>query len=215
MLSQVSLFNTSSSSESEEFDLRQSEMLVDSKDQFWFKWADVGKFLGLVYIHRLTAKQRDEDQETRAFLQAGGDFHSLKVWSRLKDQQNKMENFLSVTATLYVIVNSRKDKGKIFKVDILADIAPRSFDAISKEIQGEDRQVIQERNNKIQTIHYERYFHHTQLKRFQDEIHDLISNVHLPFANYPGKDNLVLITEKNTAPKEDDFCDYPYYIVRI
>ena len=45
-----------------------------------------------------------------------------------------MENFLSVTATLYVIVNSRKDKGKIFKVDIPADIAPRSFDAISKEI---------------------------------------------------------------------------------
>ena len=28
-----------------------------------------------------------------------------------------------------------------------------------------------------------------------------------------GKDNIVMIIEKNTAPEEDEFYEYPYYIV--
>ena len=34
-------------------------------------------------------------------------------------------------------------------------------------------------------------------------------------ANDPGKDNIVMIIEKNTTPKEDEFYEYPYYILRI
>ena len=30
-----------------------------------------------------------------------------------------------------------------------------------------------------------------------------------------GKDNIVMIIEKNTAPEEDEFYVYPYYIARI
>ena len=38
------------SSKSEEFNLNNIEVLVDSKEQNWFKWAHVGNFLGLKHI---------------------------------------------------------------------------------------------------------------------------------------------------------------------
>ena len=34
-------------------------------------------------------------------------------------------------------------------------------------------------------------------------------------AKDPGKDNIVMIIEKNTTPEEDEFYEYPYYIARI
>ena len=66
-----SLLNISNdSSKPEEFSLSDIEVLADNKEKNWFKRTHVGKFLGLVNIHRLTAKLADEDQKTRAFLQA-------------------------------------------------------------------------------------------------------------------------------------------------
>ena len=32
---------------------------------------------------------------------------------------------------------------------------------------------------------------------------------------HPGKDNIVMVTEKNTTPEEDEIYEYPYYIARI
>ena len=107
------------SSKAEEFSLKDTELLVDSKKQPWFKRAHVGKCLGLVYIYRSTAKREDEDQKTRVFLQAKQGCHSKTGWSGPKDQQNNMNNFLSPTSAPYVIVNSRKDKGTVPKVHLL------------------------------------------------------------------------------------------------
>ena len=41
---------------------------------------------------------------------------------------------------MYVIVNSRKDKGKALKEHILKDIVPRDFDARFEKIQEEHHQ---------------------------------------------------------------------------
>ena len=38
---------------------------------------------------------------------------------------------------------------------------------------------------------------------------------YVPNAKDPGKDNIVMIIEKNTAPEKYLFCEYPYYIARI
>ena len=53
-----------------------------------------------------------------------------------------------------------------------------------------------------------------QLQKCQDIITQLKTR-HVPHAKDPGKDNNVMIIEKNTAPKEDEFYEYPYYIARI
>ena len=56
-------------------------------------------------------------------------------WSGPKDQQNKADKSLSVFGVMYVIVNSRKSKGKVLKEHILKDIVLRGFDVRIEEIQ--------------------------------------------------------------------------------
>ena len=63
---------------------------------------------------------------------------------------------------MYVIVNSRKYKGKALKEHILKDIVPRDFDARFKKIQKghhqrntQLQQAIHEWDNAIQAIQYE------------------------------------------------------------
>ena len=46
---------------------------------------------------------------------------------------------------MYVIVNSKQDKGKALKEHILKDIEPRGFDAQIEEIQEKHRQAIEEK----------------------------------------------------------------------
>ena len=145
-----SLLNVSNgNSKPEEFNLNDIEVLVASEEQNWFKKAHVGKFLGLVHIHRSTARLTDEDQKTQAFLQAEGWCHN--VTSPREDAQDH-DIFISLTGALYVVVNSRKDKGKTLKKHILKDIVPHGFDAKMNKIQGEHN-------------------HHT--RQLQQTIHDL------------------------------------------
>ena len=92
----------------------------------------MGKFLGLVYIHRSTAGLADEDQKTRTFLQTEGGCDIIKP-SREDAQDHDI--FISVTGALYVVVNSRKNKGKVLKKHILKDIAPCGFNTRIEEIQ--------------------------------------------------------------------------------
>ena len=42
-----------------------------------------------------------------------------------------------------------------------------------------------------------------------------LKTIHVPNAKDPGKNNIVMIIEKNTAPEEDEFYEYLYYIARI
>ena len=50
----LNVFNDSS--KPEEFSNKDTEMLVDNKEQNWFKRTHVGKFFELVHIHRSTAR---------------------------------------------------------------------------------------------------------------------------------------------------------------
>ena len=53
-----------------------------------------------------------------------------------------------------------------------------------------------------------------QLQECQDIITHLKTR-HVPHAKDPGKDNIVMIIEKNTRSEEDEFYEYPCYIARI
>ena len=53
-----------------------------------------------------------------------------------------------------------------------------------------------------------------QLQKCQDIITHLRTR-YVDHAKDPGKDNIVMIIEKNTTPKEDEFYEYPYYVARI
>ena len=53
-----------------------------------------------------------------------------------------------------------------------------------------------------------------QLQKSQDIITHLKKR-YVPHAKDLGKDNIVMIIEKNTTPEKDEFYEYPYYIARI
>ena len=53
-----------------------------------------------------------------------------------------------------------------------------------------------------------------QVQKFQDIITHLKTG-HVPHAKDPGKDNIVMIIEKNTVSEENEFYEYPYYIASI
>ena len=107
-----------------------------------------------------------------------------------KDAQDH-DIFISLTGTLSVIVNSRKDKGKALKEHILKDIVPRGFDARIEKIQEKYRQAIREKNaanafhnDDIKNREYEnvalqaqRHVYQAQLEKCQDQIRDLIINL--------------------------------------
>ena len=54
---------------------------------------------------------------------------------------------------MYVIVKSRKDKGKALKKHILKDIVPRGFDAKIKEIKEKHQQAIEEKDAALALLH--------------------------------------------------------------
>ena len=82
-------------------------------------------------------------------MQAEGTVHNV---TPPREEAQDHDIFISLTGALYVVVKSRKDKGKTLKKHILKDIAPRGFDARIEEIQGKHQQAIEERDNQIQTL---------------------------------------------------------------
>ena len=133
-------------SKPEYFSINDIEVLVDKKEQNWFKRAYEEKFLGLVHIHRSTVKLADKDQKTQAFLKADGGCYDAT--SPREDAQYH-DIFISLTGALYVVVNSQKDKSMALKKHILKDIVPRGFDVKIEEIQEKHRQAIEEKDATI------------------------------------------------------------------
>ena len=206
-----SLLNVSNgSSKPEEFSLNDIEMVVDNKEQSWFKRNHLGKFLELFYTHRSTARLADKDQKILAFLKVEGGCHNAT--SPREDAQDH-DIFISLTCTLYIIVNSRKDKGKALKEHILRDVIPHAFDARIEEIQGKHQQAIEEkvaelaqRVNQIKALEFRDEEHQQKILRLNEEVDDLIANRHVARR---GCFHNVLCFSKNNSGEV-----HPYYVIR-
>ena len=80
---------------------------------------------------------------------------------------------------------------------------------------------LQNRDNQIQAIQYENVALQAQRDEYKDQLQkcqDIITHLkkhYVDHAKDPGKDNIVIIIEKNTASEEDEFYEYPYYIARM
>ena len=80
---------------------------------------------------------------------------------------------------------------------------------------------LQDRDNQIQVIQYENVALQEQRDVYKDQLEecqDIITHLRTRYVDHtkdPGKDNIVMIIENDTAPEEDEFYEYPYYIARI
>lgn len=85
---------------------------------------------------------------------------------------------------------------------------PHVWKEFAEKMQEDYDQGIQEPNNQIQAPQYDNVVFQVQWgvcqtqQKFQDQIHDVITNRHVPFVN-SGKDKIFMIIE------------YPCYILRI
>ena len=195
---------SNSSSKSEEFNLNNIEVLVDSEEQKWFKWAHVGKVLGLKHIDTSVEDLDKCEMPTRNDIKTIR--HDMGVWSGSKDHQNKTDKFLSVFGVMYVIIKSQKDKGKAIKKHILKDIVPRGLDARIEEIQGEHQQAITDRDNQIKALEFTNEKNQQKILRLNKEIDDLIANRHVARREY--FDSVLCFIKKNSGEV------HPYYVIR-
>ena len=136
--------------------------------------------------------------------------------------------FISLTGAIYVVVNSRKDKGKVLKKHILNNIVPRGFDERIEKIQEKHRLAIEEKdatiallNDDLQNREYEnmalqaqRDAYQSELQRCQDTITHLKTR-YVPHARNPGKDNIIIIVRKHTTSANDKYLDLSYYVARM
>ena len=145
----VFLINVSNAnSKPEEFSYKDIKLFLDSKEQNWFKQTYVGKFLGIENIRTSLNGLEKCEMLTRQELVS---IQSTTTgWSGPKDQQNKTDKFLSAFGVMYVIVNSKKDKGKALRYHILKDIVSREFDVRIEKIHEKHRQAVEE---KVQQLH--------------------------------------------------------------
>ena len=214
------------SSKPEEFSLKDIEVFIDSEEQNWFQRAHVRKFLGTENIRTSLNDLEKREMLTRQELVPTRRITSL--WSGPKGHQNKTDKFISAFGVMHVIVNSKKDKGKVLKDHILKDIVPRGLNARIEEIQEKHHQAIEEKDAAIALLNYEiknreydnvalqaqKDVHKDQLQKCQDIIVHLRTR-YVDHAKDPGKDNIVMIIEKKAALEEDESDEYPYYIARI
>ena len=76
-------------------------------------------------------------------------------------------------------------------------------------------------NDDLQNREYENVALQAQRDVYKDQLQkcqDIITHLRTRYVDHAkdsGKDNIVMIIEKNTAPEEDEFYEYPYYIARI
>ena len=222
-----SVLNVSNdNSKPEGFSLKDIEVFVDKKEQSWFKRAHVGKFLGIENIQ--TSLNDFEKCEILTTQELVPTRYSTSLWTGPKGHQNKTDKFLSAFGVMYVIVNSKKGKGKALKDHILKEIVPHGLDARTEEIQEKHRQAIEERdaaiallNDEIRNREYDNVTLQAERDGYKDELQkcqDIITHLktrHVPHEKDPGKYNIVMIIEKNTAPEEDEFYEYPHDIARI
>ena len=168
----------------------------------------MGKLLGIVNIHRSTGKLADEDQKTRAFLQAEGGVH---IMNTPKEDTQDHGIFISLTGALYVVINSREDKGKALKKHILKDIEPRGFDVRIEEIQEKHQRAIEEKDATIALLTDDlknREYENVGLQgeiRAKDQQIAALQRRYVGYLSDEDKNNGISIIAKNNEKEE-----YPY-----
>ena len=115
-----------------------------------------------------------------------------------------------------LLFSSQQPKAKEFRKHCCNLMFPHVHQQLTNKMEDNHQQAIKEKDvalaqcdNQIRAIQHEnvalqaqRDVYQAKLQRYQDQIRDLVINRHVPRGNDPGKDNIVMIIEKNTTPEE-------------
>ena len=131
-------------------------------------------------------------------------------------QQTKVKNFRRHCCVVSSFRQRLRDKSHAMKIEpITSRVQALEFtnEAHQQEtlrLSEEHQQAIEEKDaalallsDDLQNREYENVALQAQRDVYQTQVLDLIINRHVPRAKVPGKDNTVMIIEKNTALEKD------------
>ena len=211
------------------------ETLFDEQNQPLFKRADLGKYLGIEDVIHNFRDLPSHHNRLRLDLEGWGPTPTL---GRTK---NPHGIFINLDGSIEMAVWSKKPKA----VPLVKWLSKKGVEKIQEEhkqtIKEKDatitqrdnqieahQQAIEEKDTTIALLNddlknrehdnvafqTQRDVYKEQLQKCQDIITHLKKR-YVPHAKDPGKDNIVMIIEKNTTPEEDEYYESPYYIARI
>ena len=110
---------------------------------------------------------------------------------------------------------------------VVETVLPREFQELTLAIEEKDSSIVllrddlQDHDNQMQAIKYgnvalqaQRDMYQTQTQRCHDTITHLRTR-YVDHARDPGKDNIIIISQKHTISANDKFHGLPYHIARI
>ena len=141
----------------------------------------------------------------------------------------KDDYYINEDGMYEIVFSSQQPKAKGFRRHSCSVFFPHVRQLLTNKMKEDHQQAIEEKDATISLLNDDLKNHEhdsvalqaqkdvykEQLKKCQDIITHLKKR-YVPHARDAGKDNFVMIIEKNTAPEEEDeFYEYPYYIARI
>jgi len=182
------------------------ETLVDAKNKAWFKRTDLGRYLDIKNIRDNFKDLVNKTLTRKQLVSVGGS-------DPLGKGKNNTDCFVSFDGALEIAVRSRKHRA----VALVKWLTRKGVEKINEEHQ----QAIKAKKQQLALIHgavRQLRFNNVGLQgeiRAKDQEIATLYDRHVPNAQDPGKDNIVIIIRKNTEPENDEFFEYPYYIARI
>ena len=132
------------------------------------------------------------------------------------EDSQKFDIYTNEEGMYELLFSSQQPKAKEFRKHCCNLMFPHVHQQLTNKMEDDHQQAIKEKDvalaqcdNQIRAIQHEnvalqaqRDVYQAKLQRCQDQIRDLVINRHVPRENDPGKDNIVMIIEKNTTPEE-------------
>ena len=132
------------------------------------------------------------------------------------EDSQKFDIYTNEEGMYELLFSSQQPKAKEFRKHCCNLMFPHVHQQLTNKMEDDHQQAIKEKDvalaqcdNQIRAIQHENValqaqkdVYQAKLQRCQDQIRDLVINRHVPRGNDPGKDNIVMIIEKNTTPEE-------------
>ena len=209
------------------------EKLFDDQNQPLYKRADLGKYLGIEDIKHNFKDFPSHYTRPRSEIEAGGQA------PRLRRTKNPHDIFINLDGSIEMPIRSKKPKAVTLVkwltkkgVEKTQEEHQQAITDRNNQIQAHRQKILRPNEDHQQTIeekdatitllnddlkireHYnvalqaQRDVYKEQLQKCQDIITHLKKR-HVSHAKDPSKDNIVMIIEKNTAPKRMSFVSIP------
>ena len=144
-----------------------------------------------------------------------------------KDSQ-KYDIYINEEGMYEIVFSSQQPKAKDFRRHCCNVLFPHVEQQLTNKMKEDHQQAIEEKdatiaflNDDLENCEHDNVALQAQRDVYKDQLQkcqDIAAHLRIRYVDHakdPGKDNIVMVIEKNAAPEEGEFYEYPYYNARI